>query len=351
MHAHGTSMALQTFIRKLTDGHSLGSDEAERAFGQVMRGEASEAEIAGLLVALRARGATAAEVAGGVRALRSAMVPLPAETERPVDTCGTGGGSLTTFNISTVSALVAAGAGQPVAKHGNRSYSSKCGSADVLETLGVDIEMEPETLAPVFEETDFAFMFAPAYHPAMRHVASVRSELEFATIFNLLGPLTNPAAVARQVVGVADPDLMELVAGALVELGHERAMVVHGEPGLDELSPLAATRAVVVEGGETREAVVHPEDFGWSGLDADELAGGRPEENAELARRLLQGRGPEAARAAVALNAGAALWVGGRAGSLREGVERAREVMERGAGWETVERLRDAADRASRPGG
>ena len=345
-------MAIQSYIRKLTDGANLTPDEAEQAFGAVMRGEASEAEIAGLLVALRARGVTGREVAGGVRALRRAMVPLPADTDRPVDTCGTGGGSLTTFNISTVSALVAAGAGQPVAKHGNRSYSSKCGSADVLETLGVDIEMEPEELAPVFEETNFAFMFAPAYHPAMRHVASVRSELEFATIFNLLGPLTNPARVDRQVVGVADPELMGLVADALVELGHERALVVHGEPGLDELSPLAETRAVVVEDGGAREVVVHPEDFGWHELDARGLAGGRPEENAELARSLLQGGGPEAGRAAVALNAGAALWAGGRAGSLGEGVERAREVMDRGAGWETVERLREAARRREdAPGG
>ncbi len=336
-------MALQTYIRKLTDGDSLTAGEAEAALGEVMRGVASEAEIAGLLVALRTRGETGAEVAGGVRALRGAMVPLEAEAERPVDTCGTGGGSLTTFNISTVSALVAAGAGQPVAKHGNRSYSSKCGSADVLEELGVAIEMEPEELAPVFEETGFAFMFAPTYHPAMRHVASVRSELAFATIFNILGPLTNPARVDRQVVGVADPDLMGLVADALLELGHERALVVHGAPGLDELSPLDATRAVAVEEGGTREAVVRPEDFGWSDLDASELAGGRPEENAELARRLLRGGGPEAARAAVALNAGAALWVGGRADGLREGVDRARVAMERGEGWETVERLREAA--------
>lgn len=344
-------MALQNHIRKLTDGGSLTADEAEEALGEVMRGEASEAEIAGLLVALRARGETGAEVAGGVRALRSAMVPLEADAERPVDTCGTGGGSLTTFNISTVSALVAAGAGQPVAKHGNRSYSSSCGSADVLEELGVDIEMEPDELAPVFEETGFAFMFAPAYHPAMRHVASVRSELAFSTIFNILGPLTNPARVDRQVVGVADPDLMGLVAEALLELGHERALVVHGDPGLDELSPLAATRAVAVEDGETREAVVHPGDFGWSDLDAAELAGGLPEENADLARRILRGDGPEAARAAVALNAGAAMWAGGRADDLEEGVERAREAMGEGVGWETVERLRRAAGRGADGGG
>ncbi|MFB6368110.1 MAG: anthranilate phosphoribosyltransferase [Gemmatimonadota bacterium] len=291
-------MSLESYIRKLTDGESLTAEEAEEAIGTVMQGEASDAEIAGLLVALRARGASPSEVAGGVRALRSAMVPLPADTDRPVDTCGTGGGSLTTFNISTVSALVAAGAGQPVAKHGNRSYSSKCGSADVLEALGIDIEMEPERLADVFEETGFAFMFAPAYHPAMRHVAAARGELGFATIFNLLGPLTNPAGVERQVVGVADPDLMGLVAGALKELGHRRALVVHGEPGLDELSPLADTRAVVLEDGETREVVIHPEEFGWHDLDPDELAGGRPEENAEIAKRLLQGEGPEAARAA-----------------------------------------------------
>src|SRR5688572_31420127 len=204
-----------------------------------MTGDATPAQIAALLVGLRVKGETAAEIAGVAQALRAAMVPLEVpDASALVDTCGTGGGAVTTFNISTAAAFVAAGAGVRIAKHGNRSFSSRCGSADILEALGVHIELTPDGMADVLERAGIVFMFAPLLHPAMRHVAPVRRELGMPTIMNLLGPLTNPASARRQVVGVADPALMDLIAGALHQLGHLRALVVHGEPGLDELSPV-----------------------------------------------------------------------------------------------------------------
>lgn len=335
-------MSLEVHIEKAAAGEGLSTDEAEAAFGQIVEGKATPVQITAMLVALRSRGANPQEVAGGVRALRRAMVRLPVDVDGAVDTCGTGGGSLTTFNISTVAGLVTAAAGVPVAKHGNRSYSSRCGSADVLEAAGVEIELSVERLSAVFREADFVFMYAPAFHPAMRHVAEVRDQLGFATIFNVLGPLTNPAGVRRQVVGVGDPGLLQLVADALGELAHERALVVHGQPGLDELSPLGPTRALHVEDGAVEPLTIRPERFGWSALDPRGLAGGSPEENLSLMEAVLRGRGSREAEAAVALNAGAAIWMGDGAGSLEEGVERAREVISSGRGWEKLEEVRSA---------
>ncbi|MGH7446012.1 MAG: anthranilate phosphoribosyltransferase, partial [Longimicrobiales bacterium] len=231
-------------VRAVGEGH-LGAAEAEAAFGVIMQGRATPVQIAALLVALRSRRESPQEVAGGVRALRSAMIPVPASNpDQLVDTCGTGGGAVTTFNISTAAAFVAAGAGVRIAKHGNRSFSSRCGSADILEALDVAIELSPDGMADVLERAGLVFMFAPLLHPAMRHVAPVRRELRMPTIMNVLGPLTNPAGARRQVVGVSDPGLLELIAAALLELGHLRAMVVHGEPGMDELSPIGTTRVL-----------------------------------------------------------------------------------------------------------
>src|SRR5690606_13682685 len=228
----------------------LAAGDAEAAFDVVMQGRATPVQIAALLVALRTRRESPAEVAGGVRALRRAMIPVQAaDPDQLVDTCGTGGGALTTFNISTAAAFVAAGAGVRVAKHGNRSFSSRCGSADILEALDVPIELTPDGMAEVLERAGLVFMFAPLLHPAMRHVAPVRRELRMPTIMNLLGPLTNPAGARRQVVGVADPALLELVAAALNELGHIHALVVHGEPGMDEVSPIGNTRVLDVRDG------------------------------------------------------------------------------------------------------
>ncbi len=336
-------LPLAELIRAATT-RPLTAAESERAFVEVMEGRASPVQVAALLVAIRVRGAVPDEVAGGVRALRRAMVPVPvASPEEVVDTCGTGGGTLTTFNISTAAALLAAGAGVRIAKHGNRSFSSRCGSADVLEALGVRLDLTPEQEVRVLEETGVVFMFAPLHHPAMRHVGPVRRELGMPTLMNVLGPLTNPAFARRQVVGVADPALLELIAGGLRALGHAHALVVHGEPGMDELSPIGRTQVLEVRGEEvTRWSFDPREELGWSFAGAEELSGAEPEENARTIERVLRGEAGGAARAAVTLNAGAALYVGGRAGSLRAGVERAEAALESGAGWERLEALRAA---------
>ena len=346
---------MREWIRQVSAGEALTVDEAEEAFHTLVKGEASAVEAAAFLAALRTRGERPEEVAGGVRALRRVMVEVPLGTEGLVDTCGTGGGALTTFNISTVAAIVAAGAGAGVAKHGNRSFTSRCGSADVLEELGVAIDLGPESLSELYDEVGFAFMFAPRFHPAMGTLAPVRRELGVQTILNLLGPLTSPARVDRQVVGVSRPELVDLLAGALTELGHRRALVVHGEPGMDELSPLGPSRGVRLEDGRTERFEIRPERFGWTGLAAEDLAGGTPEHNARLAREVLEGRRDGAASAAVLLNAGAALWAAGAADELEEGVERARESVRSGAARETLERLsrtsRRLADRGAASSG
>src|SRR5687767_2532439 len=251
------ALQLPALLGRITRGGDLTSQESEAVFGRFMEGKASPVEIAAVLVALKGKGIKPAEVAGGVRALRSVMVPVAAEDrDSLVDTAGTGGGAVTTFNISTAAAFVAAGAGVRIAKHGNRSFSSRCGSADILEALGVQIELTPDGMADVLERAGIVFMFAPLLHPAMRHVAPVRRELRMPTIMNVLGPLTNPAGARRQVVGVSDPALLELIAGALQQLGHLRALVVHGEPGLDEISPLGPTRIIELRDGTTRESTI-----------------------------------------------------------------------------------------------
>ena len=336
------SSDLKTLVAKASDGLPLSAEEAEWAFGRFMTGEVSPVLMAALLVTLRARGVHASEIAGGVRALRKVMVDVPSPDPRDlVDTCGTGGGA-STFNISTAAAFVAAGAGVSVAKHGNRSFTSRSGSADVLERLGVPVDVPPESASFILEEAGIVFMFAPAHHPAMRHVASVRAELGFPTVMNVLGPLTNPARAGRQVVGVADPELLELVAEALRELGHRRAIVVHGEPGLDELSPVGVTQVVEVVDGTLRRWRVAPEDVGLTSVSLDSIAGGEPEENAETILRVLEGEGHEGARNAVLLNAGAAVYVSGGVPDLREGVRAAERSLTEGQALRALDRLRTA---------
>lgn len=335
--------ALADLIRKLGRGETLDIDEAEAAFTYVMEGRATPVQMAALLVAIRTRRETATEVAGGVRALRHAMIPVPAENPAElVDTCGTGGGALTTFNISTAAALVAAAAGVRIAKHGNRSFSSRSGSADVLEALGVTIELTPDAMGEVLAECGIVFMFAPLLHPAMRHVGPIRRELGMPTIMNLLGPLTNPAGAQRQVVGVADPNVLSLVAHALAQLGHERALIVHGEPGLDELSPLGPTRVFELRDGRVCDYEVSPADFGYGELDPADLGGGEPEANARVIEGVLAGRRRGADRAATVMNAGAAIYLADLARSLPDAIALADAAIDEGAALRTLDHLRRA---------
>jgi anthranilate phosphoribosyltransferase len=342
--------ALRDAVRRLAAGGSLSAEESFGAFDVVMRGEASPPQVAALLMGLRVKGETSTEVAGAARALRSAMVRL--EADRPdelVDTCGTGGGMVPTFNISTAAALLAAGAGVRVAKHGNRSFTSRCGSADVLEALGVPVEAPVDAMRRTLAAAGIVFMFAPLMHPAMRHVGPVRRELAIPTVMNIIGPLANPAGAGRQVVGVAEGRRIGLIAGALAELGSEHALVVHGEPGLDEISPIGPTRVIEVRRGVVTEWTIEPADFGGGPATADELAGSGPAENAATIIDVLAGRGTAGARAAVVMNAGAALYVAGRVATFPEGVEAADAALDAGAGLAALDRLRRAAN-AGRPG-
>ena len=338
-----TFFDLPAVIRKAAGGEHLSAFEAEFAFDVFMEGEASPVQMAALLTALSVKGLAPGEVAGGVRALRKAMIPIAsASPDTLIDTCGTGGGAVTTFNISTAAALVARGAGARIAKHGNRSFTSRSGSADVLEALQVRIELNPEEMARVLEEADLVFMFAPLLHPAMRHVGPVRRELGFPTIMNVLGPLTNPAGVRRQLVGVADPALVSLVVEALKELGHIRALVVHGEAGLDELSPMGPTAVAELDDGAITHRTISPEDFGLDSCSAEELAGGEPEDNAAMILRVLGGEDRGGARTAVVMNAGAAIYVAGISETLEEGVAAAAAAIDDGSALEALEGLRKA---------
>ena len=335
--------ALRLALRRLAHRESLTADESAAAFDEIMAGNATPAQVAAVLAALRVKGETADEVAGAARALRTAMIRIEAEDpDALVDTCGTGGGALTTFNISTAAALLAAGAGVRVAKHGNRSFTSACGSADVLEALGIRIEAPPATLERALREAGICFMFAPQMHPAMRHVGPVRRELGIPTVMNVVGPLANPACAGRQVVGVAEASRIPLLADALARLGSVHAMVVHGEPGMDEVSPLGATAVVEVRDGATRAWTIDPHRYGLHCGDAQELAGGGPAENARIVTDVLSGEGSAGARAAVVLNAAAAVYVAGLAPDYGAAIEVTRGALAAGKGREALERLRAA---------
>ncbi|HXG97296.1 MAG TPA: anthranilate phosphoribosyltransferase [Gemmatimonadales bacterium] len=334
---------LRRALSALANRQSLSEDQTAEVFGVVMRGEATPAQIGALLMGLRAKGETADELAGAARALRDAMVRVTATQNHLVDTCGTGGGGVPTFNISTVAALVTAGAGAVVPKHGNRSFTSRCGSADVLEALGVRIVLDAPSASRVLNEARVVFLFAPNFHPAMKHVGGVRRELGTPTLMNLVGPLANPAGVRRQVVGVADPDRAAIVAAALARLGAEHALVVHGRIGMDEISPHGVTDVWEVKDGTVRSWEIDPERFRLGIKDVGELQGGEPAANAERLERILgNGSADPSGLAAVLLNAGAAIYVAGIAASLAEGIGRAREVVASGAARAALDRLRKA---------
>jgi anthranilate phosphoribosyltransferase len=325
-------------IDAVASGRDLSEDEAAEVLGVIMDGAASDVQVAGLLVGLRAKGETADELAGLARTMRALAEPVRTRRTELVDTAGTGGGR-PTFNVSTTAALIAAGAGCAVAKHGNRSATGLSGSADVLEALGVRIDLDPAAVGRCLDELGFGFMFAPAHHRAMRHVVPVRRALAVRTAFNLLGPLTNPAGAQRQVIGVADPAYLDAVAGALARLGARRALVVSSLDGLDEMSIAAATRVVEVTDDRLESSVLVPEAVGLRTVaDAGATAGGTPERNAATTRAILAGE-PGPARDLALLNAGAAVYAAGVAESLAEGVERARAAVDEGAAAATLERL------------
>jgi anthranilate phosphoribosyltransferase len=324
-------------IDALCAGADLGIDQAEAVLAEIMAGKVGEIQTAGFLIALRAKGETPAEIAGLAKAMRSFAAAVMTGRPNLVDTAGTGGGRRT-FNVSTTAALIAAGAGCAVAKHGNRSATGPSGSADLLEALGVSIDLSPERVGECIDEVGFGFMFAPAHHSATRHVVPVRKGLGTRTAFNLLGPLTNPAGAARQVVGVGDPSALDTVAGALALLGVERALVVASDDGLDELSTSGQTTVLEVGSSGASRWTVTPEEVGLDRADPEAVAGAGPVENAAVTRSILAGeRG--APRDLAALNAGAAILVGGLADSLEAGVRLAEQAIDDGSAASVLERL------------
>jgi anthranilate phosphoribosyltransferase len=321
---------IQAAIHSVLEGHDLSRANARDVMGEIMAGEATPAQIGGFLVALRAKGETADEIAGCAEAMRAHVLPVHAARTDVVDVVGTGGDGARTFNISTTAAIVAAAAGAAVAKHGNRAVSSVSGSADVLEALGFDLEQSPERIAESIDTLGFGFMFAPLHHPAMRHAAPVRRELGTRTIFNVLGPLTNPAGARAGVFGVYAADVARTVADALSVLDSRRAFVVHGAHGVDELSPAGPNLVFEVVEGAVRERVIDPLELGLARCDPAELSGGSPDENAQAARDVFAGE-PGAKRDAVVLNAAGAIAAAGHAHDLAEGLELAREAIDSGA--------------------
>jgi anthranilate phosphoribosyltransferase len=328
---------LTAAIEKVAAGTDLSADQAAEVLLQIMRDEASEIQIAGFLMALRAKGETVDEVAGLARTMRALATPVDTGRDDLLDTAGTGGGR-STFNVSTTAALIAAGAGCAVAKHGNRSATSRCGSADLLEALGARIDLPPAAVAECIRDVGFGFMFAPVHHQATRFVVPVRKELAVRTIFNFLGPLTNPAGATRQLVGVADPAFLDTIAGALAQLGGERALVVSSDDGLDEMSTGGRTQVVEVSGQHIDRYTVEPGEVGLETAPPDAVAGGTPDENAATTRAILAGEdGPP--RDLAVINAGAAIYACGRADSLEAGARAAEGAIDDGAAAAALERF------------
>jgi anthranilate phosphoribosyltransferase len=349
-------MITDSLHRVATHRQSLSREEARAVMGEILEGQATDAQIAALLVALHMKGESVEEIVGFAEAIRSAAVPLASsgvnstldvsgtEREALVDTCGTGGDVSGTFNISTATAFTVAGAGVRVAKHGNRSVTSKCGSADVVEALGVNITMPPARVAACLREVGIAFLFAPAMHSAMKYVQPARRELRLRTVFNLLGPLTNPAGASAQVVGVYSAELVEKVAAALAMLGVSRALVVHGADGLDEITISSETRIAEVRNGSVKQYEISPEQFGLSRAPLEAIIGGDVKENVRLVREVLEGK-KSARRDVVLLNAAAALMAAAKAESIQEGVKVAAESLDSGKAKAKLESLVEFTNR------
>ena len=334
---------IQEAIEQLIGGSDLSREQARQVMNQIMSGEATDAQIGAFLIALRCKGESVAEIAGCAEVMREKATRIATSREPVIDTCGTGGDSSGTFNISTAVAFVAAGAGLCVAKHGNRAMSSQCGSADVLQALGVNIEAGPEKVGECLDQAGIGFLFAPLLHSAMKHAIGPRREIGTRTVFNILGPLTNPAGARRQLIGVYDADLTEKLAGVLQTLGSERAFVVHGADGLDEITLTGPTRVTELKEGELATREVRPEDFGMESVGLEALKGGSVEENARILQDVLGGKaGPQ--QDVVVLNAAAAIAAGGLVADLKEGVERAREVIAAGRAQQALEDLKQVSN-------
>lgn len=333
-------MNVRDALAHLVDGRSLSEQEMEGIIGQLMQGEVTATQIGALLTALRMKGESVGEIVGAARAMRAHAATIHPRAEVLVDTCGTGGDLRHTFNVSTAAAFIAAGAGLTIAKHGNRAMSGSVGGADVLEALGVKIDLSPAQVQECIDRVGIGFLFAPVFHPAMRHVAAPRRELGFRTLFNLLGPLSNPAGARRQVVGVFSAAWTEPLAGALGRLGAEHVLVVHGDDGLDEISLSAATQVSELVGGTVSTYKLTPQELGLTPCRLEELVCTTKEEGAEMIQAILGGaQGPRAHIAT--LNAAAAIYVGGLAGSIAEGVDRARESVRSGRARQKLERMRE----------
>jgi len=329
------------FIQKMIDRVDLTEPEARSAMEEIMAGQATDAQIAGFLTALRMKGETAQELIGFARVMREKAEPLWDGDPLPVlDTCGTGGDRSGTFNISTTAAFVAAGAGVHVAKHGNRSASSRCGSADVMEALGLDIQMPIDRLRHAIKDVGIGFLFAPRFHSSMKHAMPARAQLKVRTVFNILGPLASPAAACFHVVGVSSPEIMELMANALVGLGLEHAFVVHGANGMDEVSLSSRTFVVEIRNGEIRQFVMTPEDFGISSAKIESIQGGDASENARLIEAIFRGE-PGPKRDIVLLNAAPAIVAAGAASTWKDGIRLAAESIDSGAAMRKLEELRE----------
>lgn len=341
------SIDLPVLIARLVEGEDLEREQARRALAWIMAGEATPAQIAAFLVAMRIKGETADEIAGGAEAMREAATKVPTSRAPLVDTCGTGGDGKGTLNISTAAALVAAGGGVAVAKHGNRAVSSKSGSADLLEALGVRIDLEAQDLGRCLDEIGIAFLFAPTLHPAMRHAIGPRREIRLRTLFNLLGPLTNPAGAQRQVLGVFASRLVPVIGDVLARLQTEHSLVVHGPDGEDELAVHGPNRVVEIRTGAevNQEIVIDPKQFGLGAGSAADLAGGDAAENACWLEQLLRGECNDASRETVVFNAAAAFYVSGMAVDIAEGCARAVESIDSGAARKKLEQLRDVTNR------